>query len=257
MKKICISLLALLAAVATRAAAYDTLDGKPAIWVAHRGGNVEADENTLKAYQIAAGYGADVIECDPRLTKDGVVISMHDPSLDRTTSGKGKVSELNIAEIKSYRTKSGEQVPTIEEILEFAKSAGISVYLDTKDEKNMDYLDQLAALSARCGMEKNVIVGLWNNAQLKYMSEHHPEMATCISWPWPLNSLKRAKKLGASWVGTLVPLASRRMIQRAHQQDLKLITLEINDPETLRQKISFGIDALQTDNPRLQKELGF
>ena len=255
MKKIGL-LMVMLALAPGLAAADNHPDTNPPLWMAHRGGNVEADENTIHAYQIAAAYGMKIIECDPRLTKDNVFISMHDPLLDRTTSGKGKVSEMTIAEIKALRTKRGDPVPTIEEILQFAKGAGLMVYLDTKDQKNMDYLDQLASLAAETGMGKMVIVGLWNNRQLQHMSLHHPQITTCISWPWPPNSLKRVKKMGASWVGTLAPLATRSMIQRAHKQGLKVVTLEINDPETIRQKISFGIDALQTDNPALKKQLG-
>jgi len=224
------------------------------VWVAHRGGNVEADENTLKSYRTAAQYGFDYVECDPRLTKDGVFVSMHDPAVDRTTTGKGNVSELTITQIKSLSTKRGEQAPALREILEFARSTGIMVYLDTKERKDTYYLEKLTSLVQENRMSDKVIVGLWNNKQLKWMHEHHPEMATCISWPWPAQTLCQAKKRGASWVGTLVPIATRPMIKSAHKQGLKVITMPINDPETIRRKIEHGIDAVQTDDPALRQQ---
>ena len=227
---------------------------KELVWVAHRGGNVEADENTLKSYRTASSYGFQHVECDPRLTRDRGLISMHDPKVDRTTNGKGNVRDLTLAEIKSFRTKNGEQVPSIEEILNFAKGAGIGVYLDTKELKDMDYLDKLTALVIQTGMSKNVIVGVWTTQQLKWMHEHHPEMTTCISWPWPAQTLGQARERGAVWVGTLVSIATPSMIKSAHKHGLKVITLEINDPAVIQKKIQAGIDAIQTDNPQLRKQ---
>jgi len=226
-------------------------EAKP-VWVAHRGDNAEADENTIKAYQLAAGYGVNYIECDPRLSKDGVFISMHDPSVERTTSGTGKIAGMTLAQIKSLRTKNGEQVPTLEEIFNLAKAAGVGVYLDTKG-KDIDYLKLLTDFVLKNGMEKKVIVGLWDLKQLEWLNENHPDMESCISWPWPSSSLAKLKKLGADWVGTTVSLATKKMIASAHQQGLKVITLQINDLKTISQKISFGIDAVQTDDPRLMK----
>jgi len=227
-------------------------ESKP-IWVAHRGDNAEADENTIKAYQLAIGYGVNYIECDPRLSKDGVFVSMHDASVERTTTGTGKIADMTMEQVKSLRTKNGEPVPALEEIFNLAKASGVGVYLDTKG-KDIDYLNLLADFVLKNGMEKKVIVGLWNIKQLKWLNENHPEMESCISWPWPAGSLAKLKKMGADWVGTTVPLATKKMIASAHKQGLKVITLQINDPKTISQKISFGIDAVQTDDPRLIRD---
>lgn len=225
------------------------------VWVAHRGGNVETDENTLGAYRLAAQSGMQFVECDPRPTKDGVLVTMHDPTVDRTTNGKGKVRDQTLREIKALRTPRGDQVPTIEEILTFAKSAGVGVYLDTK-LKNDAYMQNVMDLVVKTGMEKHVIVGLWHTDQLKWMHKNYPRIETCISWPAPLQSLAHAKKLGASLVGTIVPLATKSMIACAHKNGIKVITLQINDLKTIRQKIDAGIDAIQTDNPGLKKQFG-
>ena len=154
------------------------------VWVAHRGGNVETDENTMGAYRLAAKSGMQFVECDPRPTKDGVLVTMHDPTVDRTTNGKGKVGEKTLSEIKALRTPRGDQVPTIEEILVFAKSAGIGVYLDTK-LKNDAYMQKIMDLVVKTGMEKQVIVGLWYTDQLNWMHKNYPQVETCISWPAP------------------------------------------------------------------------
>ncbi len=91
----------------------------------HRGAAGLAPENTISAMQAALDAGVDMIECDIHLTKDNVVVVCHDTSIDRTTTGKGKISDLTIEEVKSYNIvdSNGEitnlKIPTLDELLEF------------------------------------------------------------------------------------------------------------------------------------------
>ncbi len=92
--------------------------------VAHRGAMKFAPENTIAAFEKAHQMGADIVEMDIRQTKDGVLIIMHDKTVDRTTNGTGKVSDLTLKEIKQLDAGSwfgedykGTEVPTLEEAL--------------------------------------------------------------------------------------------------------------------------------------------
>ena len=76
------------------------LDGRPVI--AHRGGRARAPENTLQAMQLAIASGADGLEFDVRLSADGEVVVIHDPTVDRTTDGTGAVERMTLAELKSF-----------------------------------------------------------------------------------------------------------------------------------------------------------
>ena len=95
--------------------------------VAHRGDWRNAPENSLQAYQNCIDAGIDGIEVDVRLTKDSVLVMMHDATLDRTTTGKGKVSDYTLAELKQLRLRiangivSRQQIPTFDELLTMAK----------------------------------------------------------------------------------------------------------------------------------------
>lgn len=109
--------------------------------VSHRGDWRYAPENSLLAIQHCIDMGVDVIELDFRLTKDGHLVAMHDPTVDRTTNGSGKVSELTLAEIKGFRLKnaagvrhSRQQVPTLEEVMELVKGKAM-VNLDKTESK--------------------------------------------------------------------------------------------------------------------------
>ena len=92
--------------------------------IAHRGASNDAPENTLAAFELALEQGADCIELDCRVTCDGHLVVIHDATVDRTTNGSGKVSEMSLAEIRALDAGSwfhprfaGERVPTLQEAL--------------------------------------------------------------------------------------------------------------------------------------------
>ena len=104
--------------------------------VSHRGDWRYAPENSMEAVQRCIDLGVDIVEIDVRLTKDGHLVAIHDYTVDRTTNGTGKVSDLTLDEIKKLRLKNAcgvrgrqFQVPTLEEIMLLAKDK-IMINLD-------------------------------------------------------------------------------------------------------------------------------
>ena len=121
---------------------YDVLDRLQSVAydkvlvVSHRGDWRYAPENSLAAVQRCIDLGVDIVEIDVRLTKDSQLVAMHDLTVDRTTNGRGLLSELTLAEVKTLRLKnacgvkgSQQQVPTLEEIMRLAKGK-IMINLD-------------------------------------------------------------------------------------------------------------------------------
>jgi glycerophosphoryl diester phosphodiesterase len=227
---------------------------KRPILVAHRGANRLADENTLKAYSLAADYGVDYIECDPRLSRDGALVISHDDSVARMTGATGLISEMPFDEIRKLRTLHGEQIPTLEEVLILAKKRNVGVYLDTKIQ-DISYIEKLIALVEKTGMSDRVIVGLWWSDVQKWMKKNHPEIKTSLSWPAPVPSLKQIKKIGASWVGAMEDKATKDFIGQCNAAGLLLITMPINDEAAIREKIANGIPIVQTDDPALLRKI--
>lgn len=106
------------------------------VWVAaHRADCLYAPENSIEAVKHALYFGADIIETDVRMTKDGHIVIMHDYTVDRMTDGTGTISEMTLAQIKSLRLKTNWggrtdfEVPTLEEFIELTKGK-ICLYLD-------------------------------------------------------------------------------------------------------------------------------
>src|SRR5207245_9649550 len=113
--------------------------GKPAtLLAAHRGGALLWPENSLLAFRNAVALGADFIEFDVHLSRDGEVMVIHDPTLERTTSGQGAVRDRTAADLKALRLKdragvvTGETVPTLDEVIAVASRAGRRMLLEIK-----------------------------------------------------------------------------------------------------------------------------
>ncbi len=127
--------------------------------VAHRGDWRYQPENSIPALEYSVKIGVDVVEVDLQRTKDGVLILMHDATLDRTTSGKGKVAEKTIDEIKKLTLKNGcgirtpHKVPTLEETL-VALKGRVLINLDKADR----YFDEVYALLKKTGTARQIIM---------------------------------------------------------------------------------------------------
>jgi len=112
----------------------------PPLCIGHRGASALAPENTLAAFETAIVDGADGLEFDVRLTRDGVPIVLHDAALDRTTSGRGAVAALDLASIRRLDAGAwfgarfrGERVPTLAETLDLARGR-CAVNIELKEE---------------------------------------------------------------------------------------------------------------------------
>lgn len=107
--------------------------------IAHRGDSLRAPEQTLAAFRRAAELGADMLEADVRRTRDGRLVLLHDPDVDRTTDGSGAVGELTYDEVRRLDAGgwfasefAGERVPSLEELYELAVHEGVALCLEVK-----------------------------------------------------------------------------------------------------------------------------
>jgi glycerophosphoryl diester phosphodiesterase len=120
--------------------------------IAHRGEHLHHVENTLGAFQSAIEAGADYFECDVRTSSDGHFVLMHDPSVDRTTNGHGRVAGLTFEQIRALDA-GGNRVPSFEEALSLA-AGRIGVYVDNKQTE----ASQLVAAIEHAGIGATVVI---------------------------------------------------------------------------------------------------
>ncbi|MFT3822659.1 MAG: glycerophosphodiester phosphodiesterase family protein [Chitinophagaceae bacterium] len=166
------------------------------IIVAHRGDHVTVPENTIASFEQAIAHDIDYVEADLRTTKDSVLVMMHDATVDRTTNGKGKVSELNYADLRALRTWDNKGVLTTHHILSFEEMLQccknrICIYLDFKDASVL----QAWQLIRKYGMEQQVIVYINAPEQLTAWRTVAPQIPLMISLPDSVRTPLQVKQL--------------------------------------------------------------
>jgi len=133
----------------------------PVIVIAHRGFSGGAPENTISAFKKAIEVGSDMIELDVRFSKDGEIVVIHDETLERTTTGKGRVIEKTISELKQldagskfHSSFSGEKIPTLRDVLQLAhRQIPVNIELKMGDYGRWTILDLAGGTRSRGGGE--------------------------------------------------------------------------------------------------------
>lgn len=148
----------------------------------HRGGREKGyPENSLEGFKNIIGRMTAIFEIDPRLTKDSVIVLMHDATLDRTTSGKGKLSDFTWNELQQIRLKDSEgnvtscKIPTLEEVILWSKGKTI-VNLDKKDVP----MEQIADLIRKLDAADYVMLTVHTGAQARYYYDRFPEILLSV-----------------------------------------------------------------------------
>jgi len=168
--------------------AFGVADRPRPLVMAHRGASGYAPENTLAAFRLALRQGADLLETDLRFTKDGQLVCIHDPTVDRTTDGHGAVSDMTLAEIKLLRVRSefGDQysdecVPTLQELLDITPG-DVGLGLELKDPlfEQPAYAQRLVDLLPPDQFYGRVAVLSFEQARLDGVKRVAPEMPAGI-----------------------------------------------------------------------------
>jgi glycerophosphoryl diester phosphodiesterase len=141
-------------------------DQSSVLVVAHRGDWRYQPENSIAAIEHSIKMGVDIVEVDLQLTKDSVLILMHDATLNRTTTGKGNISDWTMASIRTLQLKSGcgartkHKVPTLEEVL-LATKGKVMLNLDKADR----YYDLVMPVLQKTGTTKQIIMKGWRSPE--------------------------------------------------------------------------------------------
>lgn len=141
----------------------------------HRGACAYAPENTLASFQLALDLGADGIELDVTLTKDGVPVVMHDGTVDRTTNGKGRIDQMMFAETQQLDAGSwfdaqyrGEKIPTLAQVLtDIAPRGIVNIELKTEALRPWPAHSENLTRAQRARLSVQVFLGLFENSQLE------------------------------------------------------------------------------------------
>jgi len=239
---------------------------------AHRGGALLWPENSLLAFRNATALGADLIEFDVHLSKDGEVVVIHDPTLDRTTTGSGPVSERTAAELKTLRLRdrtgavTEETVPTLDEVVAIAAAARRRMLLEVKvDASRARYPgieEKVLAILDRHRMAASTVVMAFDEATWRRVRELRPDVATCALYAASglaastlAAQLETLRAAGVGFIGIEHTAVDAAAVAQARAAGIGIGAWTVNDAGGMKRLIDAGVALLITDQPDVAKTL--
>ncbi len=240
---------------------------KPLV-IAHRGSSEQHPEHTLRAYEQAVTDGADGVECDVRLSSDGHLVCIHDRTLDRTSNGKGVVSQLSLAQLQAFDWGSWKgaghsaQVLTLRELIEslLAAPRKLQLVVETKHparaaaqiERSLaellaeyDLLDpQTAGLQVRLMSFSSMAV----NRFAKLMQQlERVQLIEGVQLPRFRNSLAANVKIAGPGIHIL--RRDPEFVARQHAHGNQVHVWTVDAPEDVQLCLDLGVDAIISNRP--------
>lgn len=222
--------------------------------IGHRGASARAPENTLAAFAAAMADGADGVECDARLTRDDVVILMHDDDVSRTTDGTGRVSELSFEQLRAMRSR-GEPVPTLDELLVLV-GGRIAIVVEIKGAfggvRTVQGADVARAVLPLIEGVPSVIVSSFDPGAVAVVRARSPHIPTAITIGGVTDldeALELAIDAGHSEIHIPAQRADAAFVALAHDAGRAVCAYTVNDVVRARELAAMGIDAIFSDDP--------
>jgi glycerophosphoryl diester phosphodiesterase len=261
----------------------------PPRYVAHRGGAAQWPENSLTAFRGAIAAGARILELDVHLTADGEVAVIHDPTLDRTSDGRGPVAACTKADLDRARLRgpggaaTGDCVPTLPDVLALAAPAGVGVLVEIKtpgpavryERRGEGVVAEPGARYAglerrvlealgRAGMAERAFLMAFNPAVLAEVRALAPAQPTALlverhhveeSRARPAETVDWARQARATFLGLHHTLCDAALVEAAHAAGISVGVFTVNDEAAMRQLAGYGVDVIISDRADLVARL--
>lgn len=223
---------------------------------AHRGFSAAAPENTMYAFREAVDIGSDYIELDVQLSADGEVVVIHDPKVDRTTDGKGKVNELTYWELlgltAAYKYSGHEiyfdaKIPLLSEVLE---EVGDDILLNIEIKDTGDTAlttEKTVELVREYGLESACYITSFSYSVLKKVKQIEPKIKTGLIANTAATAFTRLENVDAISINYL--LASPSVVNMAHQNGKRVFVWTVDNEEDMKKMIALGVDNIITNRP--------
>lgn len=235
------------------------------VW-GHRGASGYAPENTLEAFRLAAEMGADGVELDVQLTKDGEIVVIHDEWIDRVSDGSGLVVNYTLEELKQFNFNKMHpeyadccKIPTLREVLEELQDTGLMVNIELKTGVNFyeGIEEKVVALVKEMGYENRVLYSSFNHksvlkvreynsgARLAFLHSHEISMAAEYA------KLNQVHALNPSVTCTLY----EDEIRECQKQNIDINVWTVNSEADMRRLIGMGVSAIITNYPDMGRSI--
>jgi glycerophosphoryl diester phosphodiesterase len=233
--------------------------------VGHRGARFEAPENTLSGFRYAIGIGITAVEFDVRMTADNELVIIHDETVDRTTNGRGNVSDLTLAEIQSLDARSAFpdwpepcMVPTLAQVLEVV--AGLPELIIEIKRDTPERLERIVRATTaeveRMHVAEQVTITSFAPEALAIVQRVAPQIRRGYIGDWDSRHfLDTSVELGCTQIDVHHPTGDHELVSEAKARGMRVICWPTNSPEDLENVLTFQPDLFCTDSPTRMREL--
>lgn len=228
----------------------------------HRGASGYAPENTIEAFRLAAEMGADGVELDVQMTRDGELVVAHDETVDRVSDGSGRIADMTLKELKALKFNrthpefTEAEIPTLREVFELLRPTGLDINIELKNSL-IDYpgLEKRVIDLAAAGFDfGRIIFSSFNHASMLRVKSIDP-LLTCgllydasLIEPWEYAARLGMEALHPFYAEVVTPGGNCR---RAHEAGIRVHTWTVNDPEYMAAVMREKADILITNYPDL------
>jgi glycerophosphoryl diester phosphodiesterase len=234
---------------------------KPMIF-AHRGACALAPENTLPSFELAFTHQADAIELDAKLSKDGIVMVIHDQTVERTTEGTGKVNQMSLAELKRLdagiffgKEFTGVKIPTLDEVFEsVGKKLFVNVELTNYKSSDDMLVEKVADVVIRHNMQQRVLFSSFlpkNLVKSQLLLPHTPVALLCL--PGIMGIISRSvfyRHFSPYIIHPFMSDVNRRYVELEHKAGRRVHVWTVNAETDIKRLKNDGVDGLFTDDPQ-------
>jgi len=258
-----VTVVAVLAAAAMAAPALRS----PRI-AAHRGGAAIWPENSLLAFRSATALGVDVLELDLHLTADGQVVVVHDPTLDRTTTGTGPVGARSLLDLQGIRlrardgTVTTERIPLLSDVLDLAVPLRVELMPEIKTgpggQRYAGIEEKVVALVQSRGLVERTTVQAFQAEAVRRVRQLEPALRTMLvagrgqlEGAPATEAVRWAKAADATDLGLDHRVIDRALVDAVRAGGLRLSAWTVNTEADMRRLIELGVDVIMTDRPDL------
>ncbi|RAK09748.1 glycerophosphoryl diester phosphodiesterase [Halanaerobium saccharolyticum] len=231
--------------------------------IGHRGGVKGYPENTLVAFKKAVELGADGVEFDVQLTKDGEVVVIHDELIDRTMTGSGLLKDYTLSELRKMSAGEffspefkAEKIPTLAEVLEIVKNLEV-INIELKNFLLYPGLEaKVLKLVDQFKIRDQVIISSFNHYSLQTVKKLQPEIRTgALLMSKMINPADYSFKRGFDALHLHFLTADQEVIDKSHFMGMQLNVYTVNYPEAVIDLMKKGVDMIITDDLEMALEI--
>lgn len=228
------------------------------IITAHRGASYAAPENTFAAIEKAIGLGADYVELDVRITKDGQIVLIHDRTLNRTTNGRGELWDFTLEELRGLDAGSwfggefrGEPIPTLREVIELVKGR-VRLNIEIKvSREEPEIVGKVVDIVRSEKFEKDCMVTSFTSEIVEEIKEIAPDIRTGLIFgrDYPADVFE------GSWevLSCNQDVVDEEFVARAKNSGKLIHVWTVDEEDVMRRLIGLGVDGIITNRPDLLK----